>query len=77
MNGEAYRFADQRNLRRFIASPTAWCGLLRDPVTGGRFRPNLRSPEAYWVNGPYFFTSDSTKDEFVRDPKRYQVIRPI
>ncbi len=77
VNGEAYRFANTRNLRRFMDSPTAWCGLLRDPVTGHRFLPNLGSPEAYWVNGPYFFESDSTKDEFVKDPKRYQVIRPM
>jgi YHS domain-containing protein len=77
VNGEAYRFADQRDLRRFMDSPTAWCGLLRDPVTGRRFMPHLGSPEAYWVNGPYFFESESTKTEFVRDPHKYQVIRPM
>ena len=77
VNGEAYRFASKRNLRRFVATPTAWCGLLRDPVTACRFRPTLRSPEVYWVNGPYFFESDSTREQFILDPRRYQVIRPM
>jgi YHS domain-containing protein len=77
VNGEAYRFADKRNLRRFMEHPTNWCGILRDPVSGCRFRPSNHSPEAYWVNGPYFFESDSTKRVFLEDPARYQVIRPI
>ena len=77
VNGEAYRFADKRNLRRFMNAPTVWCGVLRDPVSGCRFRPTSRSPEAYWVNGPYFFESDSTRERFIEDPKRFQVIRPM
>ena len=52
-------------------------GMLRDPVSGCRFRPTSRSPEAYWVNGPYFFESDSTRERFIEDPKRFQVIRPM
>lgn len=77
VNGEAYRFADKRDLHRFMEHPTNWCGILRDPVSGCRFRPGTRSPEAYWVNGPYFFESDSTRRVFLEDPARYQVIRPM
>ncbi len=75
VNGEVYHFASGRTLRRFERSPVLWCGLLRDPVTGARFWPSSRSPEAWWVGGPYFFASDSTKAAFVAEPKRYEVVR--
>ena len=77
VNGEVYRFSGEATLRRFMESPTRWCGRLRDPVTSHRFDPTARSPEAYWVGGPYFFESDSTKARFVDDPHRYEVIRRI
>jgi YHS domain-containing protein len=77
VNGEVYRFATDRNLRRFMQSPQLWCGLLRDPVNGERFWPSARSPEAWWVGGPYFFASDSNKTRFVNDPKKYEVVRAI
>jgi YHS domain-containing protein len=75
VNGEVYRFAGERTLRRFAAAPALWCGLLRDPVSGLRFRPSMRSPEAYWVGGTYYFESDSTWARFVEDPRRYEVVR--
>lgn len=77
VNGEVYRFSSDRTLARFMRSPTLWCGLLRDPVTGRRFRPSTRSPEVYWLGGPYFFESDSTKSRFIEDPHRYEVVRRI
>ena len=75
VNGEVYRFGNERTLQRFMHSPSLWCGLVRDPVTGDRFLPSTRSPTAYWVGGPYFFASESTKAQFVIDPKRFEVIR--
>jgi len=75
VNGEPYRFADRGTLRRFKRRPTLYCGLLRDPVTGMRFWPTARSPGAEWQGGPYFFASESTRAEFLRDPKRYEVKR--
>ncbi|HTR96983.1 MAG TPA: hypothetical protein VMH61_03695 [Candidatus Acidoferrales bacterium] len=77
MNGEVYRFANERDLRRFVQAPELWCGLLRDPVTGARFWPSSHSPQAYWVGGPYFFTSDSTKARFVDAPHQYEVVRAL
>ncbi len=77
VNGEVYRFANGRNLRRFARAPELWCGLLRDPVSGTRFWPSARSPEAWWAGGPYFFASDSNKARFVGDPKKYEVVRAI
>ncbi len=75
VNGEVYRFSSERTMRLFMKSPQRWCGVVRDPVTGRRFQPSASSPEAYWVGGPYYFESDSTKALFVADPHRYEVIR--
>lgn len=75
VNGEVYRFGSERTLLRFRESPVLWCGMLRDPVTERRFLPSSRSPEVYWVGGPYFFESESTKAVFIEDPKKYQVLR--
>ena len=77
VNGEVYRFGSRRTLRRFMESPALWCGIVRDPVTGHRFMPSTKSAEAYWVGGPYFFESDSTKALFVDAPHRYEVVREL
>ncbi|HEY6867625.1 MAG TPA: hypothetical protein VI792_10220 [Candidatus Eisenbacteria bacterium] len=75
VNGEVYRFASGHTLKRFVRSPERWCGVVRDPVTGCRFQPTARSAEVYWLGGPYFFESDSSKSAFVSDPVRYEVVR--
>lgn len=75
VNGEVYRFANEHTLERFVKAPVLWCGVLRDPVNGHRFLPSRRSPQAYWIGGPYFFESENTKAEFVADPHKYEVIR--
>ena len=75
MNGEVYRFASEQTLRRFIQSPTRWCGVVRDPVTARHFQPSVTTPWAFWIGGPYYFESDSTKTIFVSDPHKYSVIR--
>ena len=75
VNGEYYRFASRRTLRLFRTAPTHWCGLLRDPVTGLRFYPTARSPRCEWGGAPYFFRNDSTRREFLKAPKKYEVVR--
>lgn len=75
VNGEVYRFAGARTLRRFMSAPELYCGLLRDPVTGERFLPSTQSPQAYWVGGPYIFATEANKTKFVDDPKKYEVVR--
>ena len=77
VNGEVYRFAGERTLRKFMDEPELWCGLLRDPVSGRRFLPSTRSPRVYFVGGPYYFASDSTRDAFVAEPLRYEVKREL
>lgn len=77
VNGEVYRFANERTLQRFVQTPDLFCGVVRDPVTARRFVPSAHSPQAYWVGGPYFFESESTKTTFVDDPQKYQVLREM
>ena len=77
VNGEVYRFSCEKNMLRFMRSPKTWCGLVRDPVSGRVFLPGRRTPEAYWVGGPYYFENDSTWTRFVNDPHRYEVIRDM
>jgi YHS domain-containing protein len=75
VNGEIYRFAGTATRTRFERDPVRWCGILRDPVSEVRFLPDRFSPRLDWVDGPYFFTSDSTRLEFSRNPLRFAVQR--
>ena len=77
VNGEVYRFGAARTLRRFMEEPELWCGLLRDPVNSLRFLPSTRTPRVYFIGGPYYFSSDSTRDRFLDDPSRYEVKRAL
>lgn len=77
VNGEIYRFARAATLRRFVAAPALYCGLLRDPVTGARFWPSAHSPRLEWSGGPYLFASDSTRRAFAATPARFEVRREL
>ena len=77
VNGEVYRFAGEKTLRRFVEEPELWCGLLRDPVTGERFIPSTKSPRVWFTTGFYYFRNDETRDRFIEDPLRYEVRRVI
>lgn len=77
VNGEIYRFGSERTMRRFMSEPQLWCGLLRDPVTGVRFLPSAKSDEVYYIGGPYYFESDSSRSRFIDDPHRYEVLREL
>jgi YHS domain-containing protein len=75
VNGEIYRFASMANRRRFEHDPLRWCGLVRDPVSGTVFVPDRHSRRLDYVDGPYFFTCDSTRLEFSRAPERFAIHR--
>jgi YHS domain-containing protein len=75
VNGEVYRFSNERTMRRFMRDPALWCGVVRDPVTGERFLPSTGSPQAYWIGGPYFFASEASRVKFAEEPRRYEIIR--
>jgi len=75
VNGEIYRFAAAGTRTRFRRDPVRWCGVLRDPVTGVRFRPRHGSPRYEMPDGPYFFTSDSCRRAFAADTSRFAIHR--
>jgi len=77
VNGEVYRFGREKTLRTFVQEPELWCGLLRDPVSGSRFLPSTKSPRVYFVGGPYYFASDSTRERFLTDPGKFEVKRAM
>lgn len=77
VNGEVYRFGAEETMQKFIEEPPLWCGLLRDPVSGERFVPSTRSPWVFFTGGPYYFSSEETRDLFVQDPARYEVKRAL
>jgi YHS domain-containing protein len=75
VNGEIYRFARPTTLARFRRHPLLYCGVLRDPVNGRRFSPNVRSPRFEATDGPYFFTCESTFVAFSADTAKYSIHR--
>ena len=75
VNGEIYRFASSVTLARFRRNPLHWCGVLRDPVSGVRFRPSRLSPRFAMADGPYFFSTDSTLGVFRADTARFAIRR--
>jgi YHS domain-containing protein len=75
VNGEIYRFASPATLARFQRDPRRWCGLVRDPVNGCVFVPDRTASRIDWADGPYFFTCDSTRLEFCRNPARFAIQR--
>jgi YHS domain-containing protein len=75
VNGEIYRFSRPATLDKFKRDPRRWCGILRDPVNGVRFVPPRGAPRIEYKDGPYFFTSDSTRAVFVADPEKFAIHR--
>jgi YHS domain-containing protein len=75
VNGEIYRFASAATLSRFERDPMRYCTVLRDPVNEERFRPCRTTKRLDWTDGPYFFTCDSTRLEFSRNPLKYAIQR--
>jgi YHS domain-containing protein len=75
VNGEIYRFSSAATLAQFRRTPLRWCGILRDPVTGERFKPRRRAPRHDYRDGPYYFAADSTRAAFRANPERYAIHR--
>ncbi len=55
MNWEAFFFADAWERERLRSDPLLYCGLLTDPISRQRFRPNAGSPRALHEGVTYFF----------------------
>ncbi len=75
VNHEVYFFSSHDAKERFVRRPLQYCGVVTDPVSAGRFRPDRRSPRFDFGGRPYFFTSDSTLAIFKATPDRFAVRR--
>ena len=77
VNHEVYFFSDSQAKRKFDEKPWKWCGVVTDPVSHERFRPERKSPRTDWMGRPYFFGSDSTRTVFLADPAPYAFAKPM
>ncbi|HVS19216.1 MAG TPA: hypothetical protein VMT18_11495 [Planctomycetota bacterium] len=73
LNYEAYFFGDPWSRERFLADPTDYCGLLTDPVSKRRFRPEPRAESVGHEGVSYFFESAATRTRFEEDPDAYRL----
>ncbi len=68
---EIFYFADADEKSRFDTDPSAYCGILTDPVSKARFRPTSSSPKYAYNGREYLFSSDSTQIMFAGMPDMY------
>ena len=73
INYEAYFFGDLWNRERFIADPVTYCGMLTDPITRERFRPEKDSPRTSHEGVVYYFESDESRARFREAPDIYRL----
>jgi len=68
INYEGYFFCKPEERARFLADPIAYCGLLTDPVSKLRFRPQADSKRAEHEGVLFFFAGDETAQLFAQAP---------
>lgn len=68
---ESFFFADSASLALFLADLTAHCGILTDPVTLERFRPDSESPRLEYNNRVYLFATAASHSRFAAMPDMY------
>ena len=73
INREIYFFADLEKKQRFDAHPELYCGVVTDPVTGERYRPEGRIRRFDYMGRPYIFASVSALTVFQAAPDSFAV----
>lgn len=71
LNYEAFFFADAASRVAFLADPVTYCGLLTDPVSKRRFRPQRGGPSLEHEGVRYLFATWSSHERFAAEPARY------
>lgn len=75
VNREIYFFTSLEKKKRFEAHPELYCGVITDPVTGIRYRPEGKVRRFDYMGQPYIFSSDSTLAVFQAAPDSFAVTR--
>ena len=68
VNWEVFFFSSPSRREQFEADPLAYCGVLTDPVTKTRFRPDKDSPKIDYDGRPYYFASAASMESFKAMP---------
>ena len=71
INYEAFFFADRDNKSGFDANMLAYIQRLTDPVSLTQFKPGVDAPHMMYQGRHYFFSADSTYQQFRRSPELY------
>ena len=73
VNYETYLFADSTARALFQGDIVQYCGLLTDPVSKRRFRPDDASPRFQDDSVTYFFESHEQLEMFAQDPESFRL----
>lgn len=73
LNWEAFFFADAWERERFRSDPLLYCGLLTDPISRQRFRPDANSPRAQHEGVTYYFESADHREAFEAAPEQHRL----
>lgn len=73
VNYECFLFADTAARELFRDDFVRFCGLLTDPVTKRRFRPEDDSPRHEFEGVTYFFESIRAYEMFLDAPEEYRL----
>lgn len=68
---ESFFFADSAAMLAFLSDIPRYCGVLTDPVTKDRFRPDENSPWLDYNGQTYLFASASSHSMFEAMPAMY------
>jgi YHS domain-containing protein len=69
VNWEVYFMANDDAVRAFDADPLRYCGLVTDPVSKKRFRPDENSPKTVYNDRIYYFESAANLEAFNNMPE--------
>jgi len=68
---ESFFFSDSTSKARFDSDITSYCGVLTDPVTKQRFRPDHINPKMVYNQQVYFFATQANLQKFEGMPDMY------
>jgi YHS domain-containing protein len=69
---EIYYFSSRAEMDRFKKDPLRYCGDLTDPMTMVRFRPAATSPHTVYESRTYYFASETSRAEFLKNPELHK-----
>lgn len=71
VNQEFYFFSGAEARDKFLHDPVKYVGTVTDPVSQVRFEPDEESPKLVFEGRRFFFSADSTREQFLKSPESY------